>query len=120
MTKKTKRISPTALSLKELRKRGYMVAVVEKFNPWVKIRQDLFSFGDILAVHSERMEFLIVQATTGDGGNVAARVAKIKENNNAKTWVKAGGKISVWGWRKVGNKGKGKLWTLRDVEVKNE
>ena|SRR3990167_843866 len=109
--------SPTQLSLKELRKRGYMASVVEKFNPFVKVRQDLFGFGDILAVHPERKEFLIVQATTGDGGNVAERIHKIEGNENAKRWKKAGGKISVWGWAKRGKVGKRKLWALREVNT---
>src|SRR3990167_6595315 len=109
--------SPTQLSLKELRKRGYMASVVEKFNPWVKVRQDLFSFGDILAVHPERKEFLLIQATTGEGGNVAERVRKVGGHKNAKVWVEAGGKVFVWGWAKRGKAGKRKMWTLREVEI---
>lgn len=110
-----KMTSPTQLSLKELRKRGYIAGITEKFNPFIKIRQDLWGFADLACAHPEKKEFLLVQATSGD--NVAARVKKIEENDNAKKWLQAGGKISVWGWRKSGKANKRKLWTLREVEV---
>jgi hypothetical protein len=38
--------SPTQLSLKKLREEGYTVAVVEHWNSFARIRQDLFGFID--------------------------------------------------------------------------
>ena len=42
--------SPTQLSLKKLREEGYTVAVVEHWNSFARIRQDLFGFIDLLAL----------------------------------------------------------------------
>ena len=113
----TKSTSPTKLSLAELRKRGYMVAVVEKFNPFVKIRQDLWNFGDLLCVHPINKEFLIVQTTSDKGGNVSKHKQKVQDNKNLKIWLEAGGKFLIHGWAKKGKAGKRKLWTLREVKI---
>ena len=43
-------MSPTQLSLKHLRQAGYIVAIVEHFNAFANVRQDLFGAFDILAV----------------------------------------------------------------------
>lgn len=42
-------MSPTARSLAHLRELGCRVKVVEKWNPFAKVRQDLFG-GDLLAL----------------------------------------------------------------------
>ncbi len=112
----SKGTSPTKLSLDELRKRGYTVAVVEKFNSFIKIRQDLWGFGDILAIHPSKKEFLIVQATSDKGGQMSKHKQKCDENKNLKIWLKSGGKFSIWAWNKKGKVGKRKLWTLRAIE----
>jgi len=88
--------SPTSRSLALLKEQGYITAVVEKYNPHARIRQDLFGFIDILALRDG--ETLAVQATSGS--NVAARVAKIAESETAPIVRKAGWRIEVWGWRK--------------------
>ncbi|HQV57391.1 MAG TPA: hypothetical protein PKV27_05220, partial [Ilumatobacteraceae bacterium] len=54
--------SPTTLSLKALRDAGYTVAIVEHFNPHMRIRQDLFGFIDIIAIRPG--ETLAVQTTS--------------------------------------------------------
>ena len=103
--------SPTQRSLKQLRKDGWMVAVVEKWNPHVGIRQDLFGFADLLAVKDNTV--LLVQCTSGD--NVAARIKKIQESDPAKYWASSPNRwIVVHGWRMVGAKGKRKLWACRE------
>ena len=56
-------MSPTQLSIRHLKENGYLVAVVEKWNPFVKIRQDLFGFIDVLAIREN--ETLAVQVTSG-------------------------------------------------------
>ena len=107
-------MSPTQRSLKLLRDRGYMCAVVEKWNPYVRIRQDLWGFADILAIRDN--ESLLVQTTSGS--NVSARLAKIADNVQASIWTcSPNRKIVVHGWRKVGERGKRKLWECREVEV---
>jgi hypothetical protein len=42
--------SPTQRSLRHMRDLGYLVAVVEHWNPHARIRQDLFGWIDLLAI----------------------------------------------------------------------
>jgi len=102
--------SPSQRSLAHLRKNGYLPWVVEHFNTWTKRRQDLYGFGDILAIGNG--EIVIVQTTTA--ANMAAREKKILTNPHAHEWVMNGGTIVVHGWAKRGPRGKRKLWTLAE------
>ena len=86
--------SPTQLSLKKLRDEGYTVAVVEHWNNWAKIRQDLFGFIDIIALKGK--ETLAIQTTTVT--NMAARVTKIGNNEYVGAVREAGWTIHVHGW----------------------
>jgi hypothetical protein len=106
--------SPTQRSLKLLRDRGYLVAVVEKWNPAIHIRQDLWGFGDLLAIKGD--DCLIVQTTSG--ANVASRLAKIRAASMAALWlVSPHRRIVVHGWRRGGARGKRKLWECREEFV---
>ena len=89
-------MSPTERTLKRLRKLGYTAAVVERFNVFARIRQDLFGFVDCLGLGVG--ETLAVQATSAS--NVSARVKKIAEHPNVGAVRKAGWRIEVWGWTK--------------------
>jgi len=100
--------SPTERSLKHLREQGYRVAVVEKWNPHARIRQDLFGFIDLLAIRGA--ETLAVQTTSR--GNVSARVKKITEADALADVRKAGWRILVHGWGKLKDG-----WTLKEVDV---
>jgi hypothetical protein len=112
LKRKPKRTQPTERSMKYLRDNGYpLVAVVEKWIPHIKQRKDLFGIIDILAVNDAGV--LAVQATGGDGGNVAARVAKIAESDALPLLLRIGWRIVVHGWRKNANG----RWTLREVEL---
>ena len=101
--------SPTQRSLAEMRKRGYRCAIVERFNPFAKIRQDLFGFIDLLCIREG--ETCAVQTTSGD--HVAERIDKIANAEAVGDVRKAGWRIVVHGWRK---NAKGR-WTLREVDV---
>lgn len=86
--------SPTQRTLAEMRKRGYVCEVVERWNPFAKIRQDLFGFIDVLCLGDA--EIVGVQATSAS--NVAARVKKIAEHDNVGAVRKAGIRLLVHGW----------------------
>jgi carbonic anhydrase len=101
-------VTPTQRSLKHLRDAGYMVAIVEKWNPHARIRQDLFGVLDLVAIRDG--ETLGVQTTSGS--NVAARVKKLAESESVPRLRKAGWAIHVHGWRK-GSNGR---WALREVD----
>ena len=96
--------SPTQRSLAFLRAEGYTVAIVEHWNAFAKIRQDLFGFVDLLALRPG--ETLAVQTTSGD--NVSKRIAKIAEHELLPRVLEAGWIVEVHGWRKI----KGK-WEVR-------
>jgi len=93
-------LTPTQRTLAYLREQGYLCAVVEHWNSWARIRQDLFGFIDILAIKKD--ETLAVQCTST---GVAARVKKIQESEYLSRVREAGWKILIVGWRK-NSKGK--------------
>ena len=106
--------SPTQRTLAECRKRGWPCQVVEHWNQYARIRQDLFGFGDIIALDG-KPGCLLIQATST--GNMSSRVHKIEENEIAPQWLAAGNRIQVWGWAKRGPAGKRKAWTLKEQEI---
>jgi hypothetical protein len=101
--------SPTSRTLEVLREQGYTVAVVEKWNPHARIRQDLFGFIDILAI--KRGETLAVQATAA---GVSARLKKITESELLPKVREAGWIIQIWGWTKSAKTGK---YVLRIIDI---
>lgn len=102
-------MSPTQRSLKHLREMGCFAQITEKWNPFAKIRQDLFGVVDVLALG---LDGSTIAVQTTSGSNVSARVRKIAEAPATPFMRKAGWKIIVHGWRK---NAKGK-WTLREVD----
>jgi len=104
--------SPTQLSLKKLRGEGWTTWIVEHWNSFAKIRQDLFGFADIIAIR-EGLPPILVQCTTTS--NMSARVAKIEANPIAPIWGSFG-RIEVWGWKKVKGKWEVKMrWWCKDT-----
>ena len=101
-------MSPTQRSLKMLRDQGYKVWIVEHWNPWARIRQDLFGCIDLLAIGNG--ETLAVQTTSRS--NVAARQKKIVENEYYPEMVRSGWKVQVWGWGKLKDG-----WQVKIVEL---
>lgn len=89
--------SPTQRTLAALKAAGYTAAVVEKWNPHARIRQDLFGFIDVLAIREN--EVLGVQACAG--ASASARVQKITEHENVAAVRKSGIRIEVHAWRKL-------------------
>lgn len=135
--KRKKGTSPTARTLAECRKRGWIAGVVEQFvrfpPPGHKV--DLFGVIDIVAVVPPEPDYdcldvdgntrmrpgaiLAIQATAGAGGAHAARRAKILAEPRARQWVDAGARLELWSWALQGDRGKAKRWKLR-VETYQE
>src|ERR1043165_6210131 len=101
--------SPTIRSLALLRELGYTAKVVEHWNPYAKIRQDLFG-ADILALKPGK-PVLVAAATTRS--NRAARRTKLDGAGFTALWEGAGAQLEVWSWTKQGSKGQRKTWTVR-------
>ena len=105
--------SPIQRSLRRLRDDGWLCAVVERYNPFAKVHQDLFGFADILAVKGDTV--LLVETTTGD--HAAARLVKIKATQAAEIWLASPTrKIMVHGWRRPS--GRRRTWTCRELPVR--
>lgn len=107
MAKKT---SPTQRTLAHLRKHGWTVAVTERWNAFAKIRQDLFGCIDLVAIHPE-LGIMGVQATSYS--NLAARETKSRAIPALQTWMRAGGRFSLYGWKQLPNG----RWEPRCVEL---
>ena len=90
-------MSPTQRTLAKLRAEGWLPAVVEKWNPHARIRQDLYGFIDLVALKDG--ETLAIQACAGS--SLSARVKKITDHENLSAVRKAGWTIQVWAWRKL-------------------
>jgi hypothetical protein len=101
-------MTPTQRSLAYLRDEGYLVAIVEHWNPFARIRQDLFGFIDLLAIR--RDETLAVQVTAS---GVSSRVKKIEASPHLGRVREAGWRLHVHGWRK-NSKGK---YVMRIVDL---
>jgi hypothetical protein len=105
--------TPTSRSLQLLRESGYIVAIVEHWNPWARIRQDLYGIGDLLAMTQDQL--LMVQTTSG--GNVSSRLRKAEALPALRLWLRCPTRrFQVIGWAKRGARGKPKKWTARTVE----
>lgn len=100
--------SPTQRSLAYLRDHYPLVEVVEKWNPYARVRKDLFGIIDIVAVDDRNI--IGVQATSAS--NVSKRVAKITDSPALPILRKAGIRVLVHGWGK--RKGR---WRLREVDM---
>jgi len=101
--------SPTQLTLRKWRKAGYNAAVVERWNPHARIRQDLFGFVDVLCVGNG--ETVAIQTTSYK--NVASRVRKVEDMpETVESLRDAGWRIIVEGWHKPGHR-----WLCREVDV---
>ena len=87
--------SPTQRSLAHLKEQGYMVAIVEHWNSFARIRQDLWGWCDILAIKTD--EILAVQVTAS---GVSDRIKKIEASETVGKVRDAGIRIEVHGWRK--------------------
>ena len=90
--------SATQRSLEYLREQGYHCEVVEKWNPWKRVRQDLWGWCDILAIR--RDEVLAVQVTAA---GVSSRIKKIQESDTIAHVREAGIRVEVHGWTKRAN-----------------
>ena len=110
-----KGISPTQRTLKLMRSEGYTCAIVEHYNQWANIRQDLYGFIDIVCLRGDNRGILGIQTTST--GNINARIKKIQANPIYILWLQCGNQIEVQGWSKKGKKGKVKHWTVKRVPI---
>lgn len=97
-------MSPMRRTMAWLRARGYVVAIVERWTPGSGYRRDCFGC-DLLAAHPEHGVRLVQVC----GTDLARHVTKLRANEDAHTFVQAGGEVIVIGWRQMQTTG----WTPR-------
>jgi hypothetical protein len=109
-------LSPTQQTLRMMRQQGRLCGIVERWNPYAGKfgqRSDLFGFIDIICLDPQR-GIIGVQSC---GQAFSEHDRKILEDcaENAIEWIKSGGVIELWGWRKIKKKrgGKAMIWQPR-------
>ena len=115
--------SPMQRSLKMLRRDGWQVAILERWNQYAKVRQDCWGFGDLLACRPSKDPLdvgtiALIQTTTA--ANMAARREKILSIPQSRQWKLAGGMIILHGWKKGpknGVRGAVKVWSCREENL---
>lgn len=110
-------MSPTQRALAFCRKEGWTAQVVERWNPYARVRQDLFGVIDIVVLDGRPGGPLGVQVTSGSGHS--ARVKKAMAEPRLAAWLDAPARFEVWSYSKRGAAGKRKLWTLRRHELRD-
>ena len=111
--------SPSQRTLHLCKQFGWTVQIVERWNAFARVRQDLFGVIDLVAVtnHPDKPNSIIGIQTTS-GSNHSARIEKSLAEPRLNSWMKAGGRFHVWSWAKKGDRGARKLWTVRIDEIK--
>jgi len=104
--------SPTARSLQYAKRHGWPAQVVERWNPYAKVRHDLFGCIDLVALTGS---ILGIQACAGSSHS--ARLKKAMAEPRLLTWLQCAAHFEVWSWAKRGARGKAKRWTLRRTAV---
>lgn len=100
--------SPTKRTLKWFREAGWNCHVVEHWNAFARVRQDLFGFIDIVCVKDGR-PVTGIQCTTRQ--NLLSREEKAFARDEFYLWLKGGGTIYFFGWKLSSPKGvKAKRW----------
>ncbi|MBW1672059.1 MAG: hypothetical protein JRJ45_00185 [Deltaproteobacteria bacterium] len=95
-------LSPTQRTLRELRNRGMICGIVERFNRYAGphgIRQDLFGFIDIIAL--DRKEGIIGVQSCGQAFSEHYKKITIERSEECLAWIRCGGKVELYGWRKL-------------------
>ena len=103
--------SPTQLTLKLMRERGYTCEITERWNAFTKTRHDLFNFIDVLCIR----EGEVVGVQTTSRGNIAARRKKIRELETFPVVLGAGIKVCIQGW----SKNKSNRWEVKEEYMDN-
>lgn len=98
-------------SMEYMREEGGIVANTEHWNPFARLRQDLFGFIDCVWLLDGRIIGVQVVNT-----KLLEHIDKIKENSASRAWMHCGGLIQIHNWKQRGPKGK-KKWELQIINV---
>ena len=115
-----KGISPTQRTLRELRAQGRIAGIVERWNAHAGKfgqRSDLFGFIDIICL--DPIKGIVGIQSCGQAFNEHLKKITQEKNEEVYEWLRCGGKIELYGWRKVKLKrgGKAMRWQPRIKEI---
>jgi hypothetical protein len=106
-------MSPTGLTMRHLRRLGFLPATCERWIPGRNIRVDLFGIGDVLGVHPRDRAVLLVQCTSD--AHVGDRLKRVRARPQLPALLAAGLAVEVWGWSMRAGR-----WRLRRVALRPE
>jgi hypothetical protein len=111
--------SPLSKTKQTLEEQGWKTWIVEVFNHWVGVRQDMFGFIDLVAIKpglGPNMGIVGVQVTSH--AHRADHLKKILSTDSAKTWLMSGGRIWLITWGKHKPRGeKVPRWDMATMEL---
>lgn len=122
--KRKKPVTTGHRTLEMLRAAGFQAQIVERFNRFAGVRQDLFGVIDIVAVPIPGTDAATatpgiwgIQCTTAD--HLADHRKKALAEPRLAVWLSAaaGGRFALVSWSKRGERGKRKLWEHRWEEI---
>lgn len=87
-------MSPTARAKAYCKSKGWPCQVVEKYNMFAKVRQDLFGIIDVLALAGDQV--LGIQATSR--ANHKARVDKVHDSEYLTPWLNTKSIMEIWSY----------------------
>lgn len=118
------KLSPTQRTLRELRNQGRIVDTVERWianpkYPGGGFRKDLFGFIDLICLDPQ-FGIIGIQSCGKDFKGHIDKILDSECTENVIEWMKCGGQVEVWGWRKVKLKrgGKALIWKPRIAEIR--
>ena len=108
-------MSPMERTLAIIKRHGLKWWKVEYWQQWARRRVDLFNIIDLIVLDAGIVGVQVC------GSDFAAHKRKLlkDEADNTKAWLKNGGEIELWGWRKL-KKVKGKKathWKPRIADI---
>jgi len=116
-------LKPTQRTLRELRDQGRVVDICERWiinpkHPGGGFRKDMFGFIDLIALDVEQG----IVAIQSCGNSFKAHYDKMVDSEcteNVLEWLRCGGRLELWAWRKLLKKrgGKAKIWVPRIREI---
>lgn len=107
--------TPTMRTLAYCKKIGRTSGIVEKWNSFIKIRQDLFGFIDIICIDPDKG--IVAVQSTGSAHSEHIKKLTIEREEIVREWLRVA-PLELISWRKVKKVrgGKAMVWKPRIVD----
>ena len=108
-------LSPVSLTLRLLRRRGFLCDTTERWVPKANVRRDLFQAFDVVGLHPDVRGVLGVQVTVLRC--LSARVRKLRSLATVAAWLASGNRVELHGWCKRAGRWHVKRVVLTDTDL---